>query len=70
MVQPDGSVDDTSNRKQFNKFNRGLMIVQKMYRYGFDNDSFPSFDNSITISLLSRKRIHNDIGNPMISTMV
>lgn len=68
-VQPDGSVDQTITEFQVpSQYNRGLMLSEKMYRYGYDNDSFAPFFNSITISQLSRKRYTSmTLVNPIIA---
>tara|TARA_B100001287_G_scaffold275465_1_gene283136 strand:+ start:292 stop:1506 length:1215 start_codon:yes stop_codon:yes gene_type:complete len=68
-VTPDGSVDATITEYQVpSQFNRGNMLSKQMYRYGFDNDSFQPFFNSITISQLSRKRYTSmTLINPIIN---
>ena len=68
-VTPDGSVDATITEYQVpSQFNRGNMLSKQMYRYGFDNDSFQPFFNSITISQLSRKRYTSmTLINPVIN---
>ena len=68
-VQPDGSVDPSITEFQVpSQYNRGVMLSQKMYRYGYDNASFAPFFNSITISQLSRKRYTSmTLVNPIIA---
>ena len=68
-VQPDGSVDQSIKEYQVpSQYNRGNMISKTMYRYGYDNDSFAPFFNSITISQLSRKRYTSmTLVNPIIA---
>ena len=68
-VQPDGSPDPT--KKQFRtatQFNRGSAFSETQYRYGFDNDSFEPFFNSIVIYQMSRKKYTAmTLVNPLIS---
>ncbi len=65
-VQPDGSIDPTI--KQY-AYNRGNQFGAKQYRYGFDNDSFQPFFNSITISQMSRKRYTAmTLVNPLVAS--
>ncbi len=69
-VMPAGAPDPTI--KEYHNhaaYNRGQAYGDKMYRYGFDNDSFAPFFNNITIYQLSRKRYTAmTLINPIISS--
>jgi len=63
---PDGSPD--VGGEPFDPYNRGNQFGRKQYRYGFDNDSFAPFFNSITISQMARKNYTAfTLINPIIS---